>query len=54
MILGLIVESRLLAKDEGFDMNLPSRRAALEDYIHTGTGDLHDILEGGKYAPVFG
>merc|ERR1719335_848448 len=35
-------------------MNLPSRREALEDYIASGKGDLHDILEGGKYAPTFG
>merc|ERR1719159_2098583 len=54
MILGLIIESRLLAADDGFDMSLPSRREALETYIYTGKGDLHEILEGGKYAPTFG
>merc|ERR1719160_1462834 len=54
MILGLIIESRLLSKEDGFDMTLPSRREALETYIQTGEGDVHDIIEGGKYAPVFG
>jgi len=54
MILGLIIESRMLAQEDGFDMNLPSRREALETYINTGDGDVHDIIEGGKYAPVFG
>jgi len=32
----------------------PSLRTKLEDYIVTGTGDLHDILESDKYAPTFG
>jgi cyclopropane fatty-acyl-phospholipid synthase-like methyltransferase len=32
----------------------PSLRAKLENYIETGEGDLHDILESGKYAPTFG
>merc|ERR1719453_609678 len=54
MILGLIIESRLLSKEDGFDMTLPSRREALETYIQTGEGDVHDIIEGGKYAPTFG
>lgn len=54
MICGLILESRTLAKEDGFDMSLPSRREALEIYIQTGEGDVHDIIEGGKYAPVFG
>merc|ERR1719335_573333 len=54
MILGLIIESRLLAADDGFDMSLPSRREALETYIHDGQGDAYDIIEGGKYPAVFG
>merc|ERR1719160_1978780 len=54
MILGLIIESRLLAADDGFDMSLPSRREALETYIYTGKGDAHEIIEGNKYPPVFG
>merc|ERR1719191_2406812 len=54
MILGLIIESRLLAADDGFDMSLPSRREALETYIYTGKGDAHEIIEGDKYPPVFG
>lgn len=54
MILGLIIESRLLAADDGFDMSLPSRREALETYIYDGKGDVHEIIEGNKYPPVFG
>merc|ERR1719265_2597821 len=54
MILGLIIESRMLAAEDGHDMSLPSRRDALETYISKGKGDLHDIIEGGKYPPVFG
>merc|ERR1719428_2440858 len=53
MILGLIIESRTLAAEEGHDMSLPSRREALETYIHDGTGDLQDIIEGGRYPPIF-
>lgn len=32
----------------------PSLRAQLENYIETGDGDVHDILESDKYAPTFG
>merc|ERR1719277_2931152 len=35
-------------------MSMPTLREALEDYISTGKGDMMDILEGKKYAPVFG
>jgi len=54
IIVGLITESRMLAERDGYDLNLPSRREALETYIHTGEGNVHDIIEGGKHAPVFG
>jgi len=54
MIIGLVVESHLLAREEGADMSLPSRRGALEQYIATGDGDVHDIIEGGKHPAVFG
>lgn len=54
MILGLIIESRMLAEEDGHDMSLPSRRDALETYISSGKGDVHDIIEGGKYPPIFG
>jgi cyclopropane fatty-acyl-phospholipid synthase-like methyltransferase len=53
-LFGLLIESRMLAKEDGHDMSLPSRREALETYIQSGEGDLHDIIEGGKYPPVFG
>jgi sphingolipid C9-methyltransferase len=32
----------------------PSLRSKLEAYIETGDGEVHDILESGKYAPTFG
>lgn len=52
---GLVLyESNELAKAEGYDMNAPTLREALEDYIETGKGDMMDILEGKKYPPVFG
>merc|ERR1719277_2116661 len=35
-------------------MNGPTLREALETYINDGTGDLMQILEGGKYPPIFG
>jgi len=47
-------ESNQFAKLEGYDMSLPTMREALEDYISTGKGDMNDIIEGGKYPPVFG
>lgn len=37
-----------------YDLSLPSLRVALEDYIETGKGDAHSILESGKYKPSFG
>lgn len=49
-----IMESRWHAEAEGYDMNMPSLREALEDYITTGKGNLEEILEGKKYPPVFG
>lgn len=52
---GLVLwESHSFAKEEGYDLSMPTLREALEDYIETGKGDLMDILEGGKYPPIFG
>lgn len=42
------------AKLQGYDMELPSMREALETYIEDNQGDLNDILESNKYAPTFG
>jgi cyclopropane fatty-acyl-phospholipid synthase-like methyltransferase len=54
-LIGLVMhESTALAEAEGFDMSQPSLREALENYIDSGKGDMHDILEGKKYPPVFG
>jgi cyclopropane fatty-acyl-phospholipid synthase-like methyltransferase len=54
-LIGLVMyESQSMAKEAGYDMNLPSMRSALDTYIETGKGDVMDILEGGKYPPVFG
>jgi len=51
---GLVMyESHAFAKEEGYDMSLPTMREALETYIETGEGDMIDIIEGGKYPPVF-
>jgi len=47
-------ESNAFAKAQGYDMTLPTLRDALDEYIQTGKGDMMDILEGGKHAPVFG
>jgi len=47
-------ESNSLAKAQGFDMSGPTLREALESYINDGTGDMMQILEGGKYPPIFG
>lgn len=56
--LGLIVvvtyESKSFAEAEGYDMSLPTMREALETYINDGKGDMNDIIEGGKYPPIFG
>jgi len=49
-----VLESRWDAEAEGYDLNEPSLREALEDYIATGKGDLKVILEGHKYPPIFG
>eukprot|EP00439_Symbiodinium_sp_Y106_P061367 s151_g9.t1 len=49
-----VLESRWHAEAEGYDLSMPPLREALEDYISTGKGDLHEILEGKKYPPVFG
>merc|ERR1719428_1776322 len=54
MVLGLVIESRSMAASEGADMSLPSRRAALENYIDSGEGNPHDIIESGDYPAVFG
>jgi len=54
LIFLVLNESRWLAREEGYDMNQPSLREALEDYIDTGKGDIQDILENKKHPPVFG
>jgi hypothetical protein len=46
-------ESKTIAAQEGYDMSLPTVRQALEVYIETGEGDMHDILEGKKHPPIF-
>jgi cyclopropane fatty-acyl-phospholipid synthase-like methyltransferase len=53
MILGIHYGSHADAAAKGYDMSQPSLRAALENYIESGDGDAIDILEGGKYPPVF-
>jgi len=50
----VLYESHDIAKQDGYDMSKPSLREALETYIETGDGDLHTILEGKIYPPVFG
>jgi cyclopropane fatty-acyl-phospholipid synthase-like methyltransferase len=47
-------ESHEFARLEGYDMNGPTVREALEDYINTGKGDMMHILEGKQYPPIFG
>jgi len=54
LIAMVLWESTALARAEGYDLSAPTLREALEDYIETGNGDLMDILEGKKHAPVFG
>merc|ERR1712166_173070 len=54
MILGTLTGSFESAAQQGYDLNEPSLRQALESYIETGDGDLNEILESGKYAPTFG
>lgn len=61
MILLTILGSYVAAQRNGFDVSVADAfsgktvglRAALEGYIETGEGDLNDILESGKYPPVF-
>ena len=48
------VESQHFARLEGYNLSLPSKRAALESYISTGDGNMTDIIEGGRYPPTFG
>ena len=48
------VESQHFARLEGYDLSLPSKRTALEQYIDTGNGNMTDIIEGGRYPPTFG
>lgn len=50
----LVLGSYEDAKLKGYDLTLPSLREALENYIETGEGDAHTIIESGKYAPLFG
>jgi len=47
-------ESNWMAQEQGCDMNAPTKREAIEDYINTGKGNMTDILEGNKYPPIFG
>jgi len=58
VFLGLVgwalLESKQLAEADGYDVSQPTLREALETYIETGNGDLHEILEGKKYPPIFG
>jgi len=55
MSLGVHYGSIADAEAKGYDMSLPALRVALENYIATGEGgeNAKDILEGGKYAPIF-
>jgi len=50
----VMYESTQMAKAAGYDMSLPSMRIALDEYIETGKGNMTDIIEGGKYPPIFG
>ena len=54
LALHCMMESRHFARIEGYDLSLPSKREALESYIEIGAGNMTDIIEGGKYPPVFG
>jgi cyclopropane fatty-acyl-phospholipid synthase-like methyltransferase len=61
MTLWTVVGSYTAAQREGFDVSIMDLfsgksvgvRSAVEDYVTTGKGDITDILEGGKYAPLF-
>ena len=48
------VESQHFARIEGYNLSLPSKRTALEQYIETGEGNMTDIIEGRRYPPTFG
>lgn len=50
----VLYESIQMAKEEGYDVSGPTIREALEDYVNTGKGDMVDIIEGGRYPPIFG
>jgi cyclopropane fatty-acyl-phospholipid synthase-like methyltransferase len=50
----VVWESTALARAQGYDMNAPSIRDALEDYIRTGEGDMNQIIEGKVNPPTFG
>jgi len=58
VMLGLIIlcvwESNKFAVEEGYDMSQPTLRAALEEYIVTGEGDVDQMVNGKKFPPVFG
>jgi len=54
MIAGTWLGSFESAGQQGYDLDEPSLREALESYIETGDGDLNQILESGKHAPTFG
>lgn len=54
MVVALVLGSYEDARNNGYDMSLPSMREALEVYITTGEGDAHDIIESNKYPSYFG
>jgi len=54
MIAGVYFGSFEDARKNGYDLSLPTLRDALENYIESGEGTVLDILESGKYAPIFG
>jgi len=55
MISYAVVESRILARREGYDLSLPSIRDKMETYIETGEGGPpSEIIASKKYAPTLG
>lgn len=50
----VFLDSYHVASQEGYDMSKPTLRAALENYIDTGNGDMIDILENKQNPPIFG
>lgn len=54
LIAGVYFGSYEDARNKGYDLSLPKLRDALENYIESGEGTVLDILESGKYAPIFG